>query len=227
MTIFQLTALILIVVWLALVVVRFHHSRVVLIVGIFVVGLYTLGAILYGLVTPDELGLGIPNSWLLTIGFALGGLVVILAYSPLADRLAALWIKKPPTLESFRVLQQSLIKLIPGIIVAWILGGILEELIARGIFLKSFELLVAVWLGEPVAAGIAVCIAGVGAGVMHLYQGPRAVIIITQLSVLFGILFVVTGYNLWAVMLCHGFYDTIALVRFAGKKSKYSNIDKA
>ena len=58
-----------------------------------------------------------------------------------------------------------------------------------------------------------------------MYQGLRAAIIVAQLSVLFGVLFVVSGHNLWAVMLCHGLYDTIAFIRFANKKSKYSKLD--
>jgi membrane protease YdiL (CAAX protease family) len=106
-----------------------------------------------------------------------------------------------------------------------VLGGILEELIARGIVLKSVESLLSTWFIEPVAAGVAVCIAAVGAGLMHLYQGPRAVVIINQLSVLFGVLFIVSGYNLWALIVCHGLYDTVAFVRFANKKSKYSDLD--
>lgn len=63
----------------------------------------------------------------------------MLAYSPLADWLATRWIDKPPTLESFRGIQQSRAKLIAGIVVAWMLGGILEELAFRGIVLKSVE----------------------------------------------------------------------------------------
>lgn len=73
---------------------------------------------------------------------------------------------------------------------------------------------------------VAVCTAALGAGVMHAYQGLRAVVIITQLSVLFGVLFVVSGYNLWAVILCHGLDDTIAFVRFAHKQSAYSKLEK-
>jgi len=42
---------------------------------------------------------------------------------------------------------------------------------------------------------------------------------------MFGVLFVISGYNLWAVMLCHGLYDTVAFIRFATKKSKYSNLE--
>lgn len=225
MTHFQQSALILVVIWLVLVVVRFRRSMIVLIGGLFAIGLVTLVGFASGKVTLDELGLGNAISWLPTIGFALAWLVLMVAYSPLADRLATRWFDKPPTLESFGVIQQSRAKLIVGIVVAWVLGGILEELIARGIVLKSVQSLLTPWLTEPIATGVAISIAALGAGLMHFYQGPRAVVIITQLSVLFGLLFVVSGCNLWSVMLCHGLYDTIAFIRFANKKSKYSDLD--
>ena len=173
----------------------------------------------------QRFGLSTSVSWLSTIGFAVAWLALMLAYSPLADRLATRWVDKPPTLDAFRALQQSRSKLLIGIVMAWVLGGFLEELIFRGIILQSIEALVSAWLVAPMATSIAVCAAAVGAGLIHLYQGLRAVIIITQLSVLFGLLFVVSGYNLWAVILCHGLYDTIAFVRFAGKKSSYSRLD--
>ncbi len=219
---FQFTALILTIIWFVIVAVRFRRSTRVLIGGLLILGLYTLAALILGWITLDDLGLGTPQSWWLTVVFALAGLALTVAYSPLADRIASRWFAQPPTLNSFRVIQQSRAKLVGGIIVAWMLGGILEELIARGIVLKSVESLLNSWLVEPVAAGIAVCISAIGAGIMHFYQGPRAIVIITQISILFGILFVVSGYNLWAVIICHGLYDTIAFIRFAGKKSRYS-----
>jgi uncharacterized protein len=224
MTTFQQTALLLTILWL-LSVLRFRRSTIALIAGLFAIGLYALAALAFGLVTLDQLGMGAVRSWLTTIGFALVWLGLMLAYSPLADRLAARRFDKPPTLEAFRSLQQSRVKLIAGIVTAWMLGGILEELIARGIILSAVESLLSTWLVGPLAAGVAICVAALGSGLMHLYQGPRAVVIITQLSILFGVLFVISGHNLWTVMLCHGLYDTIAFVRFAGKKSKYSNLD--
>lgn len=148
----------------------------------------------------------------------------MLSYSPLADRLATRLVAKPPTLGAFRALQQSRVKLLLGIVVAWILGGFLEEVIFRGIILQSIRAMMSAWLSTPVATVIAVSAAAGGAGVLHLYQGLRAAIIITQLSVLFGVLFVISGYNLWAVILCHGLYDTIAFIRFANKKSSYSEL---
>jgi CAAX protease family protein len=172
-----------------------------------------------------KLGLGTPVSWLWTVGLAVAWLALMLAYSPLADRLATRWVDKPPNLNAFRALQQSRIKLLIGIVVAWVLGGFLEELVFRGIVLQSIEVSLSAWLIAPIAAGAAVCAAAAGAGVVHLYQGLRAAIIITHLSVLFGLLFVVSGHNLWAVILCHGLYDTIAFVRFANKKSRYSTLE--
>ncbi len=226
MTTFQQTALLLTAILLLLVIVRFRRSSMVVIGGLVAIGLYTLVALVSSQVTLDELGLDLPRSWVLTIGLTFAWLGLMVAYSPVADWLATRWVAKPPTLEAFRVIQQSTGKLIAGIVAAWVLGGLGEELIARGIVLKSLEVFLAAYFPEPIAAGIAVGAAALGAGIMHAYQGLRAVVIITQLSVLFGVLFVVSGYNLWAVILCHGLYDTIAFVRFAYKQSTYSHLDK-
>lgn len=225
MTPFQLTSILLVVAWLIMVLASFRKSTFVLIGGLFVIGLFTLASLAFHKVTLAQLGLNIPTSWLWTFALAILWLGLMIAYSPLADRLATFFIKKSPTLDTFRLIQQSGGKLIAGIVVAWLLGGFLEELIARGIVMKSFQSLLATWLPASLAAAVAICIAAIGAGLMHGYQGPRAVVITTQLSILFGLLFVLDGYNLWAVMICHGLYDTVAFVRFAHGKSKYSGLE--
>lgn len=223
MTSFQQTALLLTLIWFVVVILWFQRSSLVLIGGLLGIGLYTAAALMYHLVALEELGLRAPISWLFMLELVLVWLVLMLAYSPLADRLASRVFEKPPTLEAFGAIQESTIKFMVGILTAWALGGILEELIARGIVLQSLEALLKPWIGGPLATGTAIVIAAIGAGIMHSYQGPRAIAIITQLSILFGILFVVSGYNLWSVIACHGLYDTIAFVRFARRKSRYSN----
>lgn len=226
MTPFQQQAVLLIVLWLALVAVRFRRSTPVLVGGLVAIGLLTLAALARGEVPASALGLGPPRSWLATLAFALAGLAVMLAASPLADRLATRWFAKPPTLGAFRGLQQSRLKLIAGVVVAWILGGVLEELAFRGVLLQAAQALAATRLDAPLAAAIAILVAAGGAGIIHLYQGPRAAVIITQLSALLGLLFVVSGCNLWAVILCHGLYDTVAFVRFARGTSRYAKLDR-
>jgi membrane protease YdiL (CAAX protease family) len=168
------------------------------------------------------LGLAQPASWIATFVFAVAWLALMLVYSPLADWLATRWVAAPPTLGAFKALQESRIKLIAGIIVAWLLGGFVEEVLLRGIILRRVAALMSGLLTVPFSAGVAICAAGAVAFALHLYQGKRAAIIIAQLSLLFGLLFVISGYNLWAVILCHGFYDTIAFIRFASGKSRYA-----
>jgi len=172
----------------------------------------------------EKLGLGAPASPLSTIGWALSWLALMLAYSPVADRLATRLVRRPPTLGVFRALQASRRNLLIGILLAWVLGGFLEELILRGIILQSVEALLSTWLAQPLGAIVGICCAAAAASVLHLYQGLRAAIIVIQLSVLFGLLFVISGHNLWAVIGCHGLYDTIAFIRFANKNSKYSRL---
>ena len=166
-----------------------------------------------------------PKSLASIIGFAVAGLAVMLAYTPLADRIATWLVRPPPSLGAFRLLQPSRVKLVLGIVVAWVLGGFVEEYAFRWIVLRSIEGFLLPSFVKPAATAIAIIAGAIGAGVFHLYQGLRAAIIITQLSVLFGVLFVVSGYNLWTVVLCHGLYDTIAFIRFATRKSKYSTLD--
>lgn len=116
MTPFQQLALLLIAIWILIVVVRYRNSRIVLIGGLLGVALYTLSAVVEHEVSFRELGLSISASWISTIGFPVAWLALMLAYSPLADRLATRWVAKPPTLKAFRVLQESRIKLLIGIV---------------------------------------------------------------------------------------------------------------
>jgi membrane protease YdiL (CAAX protease family) len=225
MTPFHEHAVWLIALWLVMVGVRFRRSKAVLAGGLLAVGAYTLVGLARHDVSRQDLGLVAPTSFLATGGLAVAWLVLMLVYSPWADRLATRWVERAPTLEAFRLLQQSKSHLLAGIALAWVLGAFLEELAFRGIVLRSVEALLSTALARPLAVALAVGVAAAGAGVVHLYQGVRAAVVITQLSALFGVLFVVGGYNLWAVVVCHGLYDTVAFIRFANRQSRYSRLD--
>jgi hypothetical protein len=214
--------MLLIALWLLAILVRFRRSTVVLVGGLLVVGLLTLVGLIFHQASLQDFGLGAPSLWLSAIVFAAVWLALMLAYSPLADRIATRWFAKPPTLAAFRSIQQSTTKLIVGIVIAWVLGAFLEELTLRAIVLKTVEARLSTLLPMPIAAAISIGVAAAGGGIIHLYQGPRAAFIVTQLSALFGLLFVLSADTLWAVILCHGTYDTIAFIRFASGKSRYS-----
>lgn len=220
MTAFQQGALALAAIWLALVFWRFRTSTPVLLGGMAAITAYCAGGVLLGRATLNDFGLEPQTPWWMTLAWAAGGTLVMLAWSPLADRIAKRFYSEPPKLDAFNVIQKGLPQLVGGIVVAWILGGFMEELVFRGVVLNFTEAMLGPVIGTWPAAVIAIVLAALGAGLCHAYQGPRAMGIITQLSVLFGVLYVASGYNLWAAILCHGFYDTIAFIRFAMKKSK-------
>ncbi len=222
---FQITALVLTAVWLAIVGIWFRRSTPILVGGLVVIAVFALAAWIFGLSGPADVGLNAPGSWWKTLLFAAVWTGLMWAYSPVADSVASRWVKTPPTLDAFRPLQESTSKLIAGIALAWLLGGFLEELVFRGVVVNSLTILLTPSIGEAPAAFLGIFVAAAGAALVHYYQGPRAMLIIAQLSVLFGLAFVLAGYNLWAAILCHGFYDTIAFIRFALKKSNYSDLD--
>jgi hypothetical protein len=96
LTTFQLLALPLVTAWLLLVAVRFRRSTRVLVAGLLAIGLLVIAALVTGQVSAGELGLGLDRSWLSTIGLASVWLLLMLAYSPWADRLATRWVPEPP-----------------------------------------------------------------------------------------------------------------------------------
>lgn len=164
----------------------------------------------------------LPHSWPATIAFASAGLVMALLYSPVADKIGTCLAAVPPKLGAFQALKTSTLHLLAGIVVAWILGGFIEEIALRGIVVRYLDVHLQSWMPAAAAATIAVCAAAAIAFIVHLYQGLRGAVIVTQISILFGALYVLSGHNLWAVILCHGSYDTIAFVRFARGTSRYS-----
>lgn len=173
-----------------------------------------------------KLALAVPADWLGTGLAALAGLAAALAWSPAADAIASRLVARRPTLTAFRAIQRSWVHLAAGIVFAWIAGAALEELLLRGVVLQAVSRAASDRMLPPVAAdGLGITVAA-GAGlVLHLYQGWHGAIIVAQISVVFGLVFVLSGHSLWAVGLCHGLYDTVAFVRFAMGWSKYSKAD--
>lgn len=212
--------------WLVAVLARFRHSKPVLIGGLALVGVGAVTAMLAGVVEPAAFGLNRPHSWLLTVVGAAAWVLLMIAYSPLADALARRRFPEPPNLTAFDGIRRSRSMLVAGIAVAWLLGGFLEELTFRGVVLPVLDTWLTPLLPRPVATAAAVVGAAAGAAVIHLYQGRRAVLVVGQLSVLFGTLMVISGHNLWTVMICHGLYDTVAFIRYARGTSRYATADR-
>lgn len=220
MTPFQAIALLLTVSLCVLIVARFRSLRVV-VIGLGGITAYALVSLLTGSLSAETLGLD-KLDWILTGVLALGWWVLMITYGPLADQIASYWFG-PALPDSFVTLQQAKFKLIQEILIVCGLNVILEEVVMHGIVLPSTAAGLAQWLPAWAAVILAIGVSAVGTGIVHLYRGVREVFIVTQLSALLGIFYVISGYNLWAVILCHGLYETTVLARLIMQQLKSSD----
>ena len=91
----------------------------------------------------------------------------------------------------------------------WIGAAISEEIIFRGFLIGRIE---AAFGGTSrTTTGAAVVLSSVVFGAAHAYQGPSGMIITGVLGLIFAIMFVASGRNLWLNIIAHGVYDTLSL----------------
>jgi membrane protease YdiL (CAAX protease family) len=95
------------------------------------------------------------------------------------------------------------------IAIAWIVGALIEELLFRGFLLNA----VARAVGHGgVGLGAGVVSQAVLFGLLHLYQGSFGFIMACLFALLYGVAYLVTGRNLWPLVLVHGTWNTVGIV---------------
>ena len=96
-----------------------------------------------------------------------------------------------------------------GLLVAvWLLVAPLEEGLYRGFLMTE----IARVLGTgPSALAVNVLVTSVVFGLSHGYQGRAGMLGTGVVGALLGILFVLSGFNLWTAILTHGVIDTIGI----------------
>lgn len=94
------------------------------------------------------------------------------------------------------------------IVIGFVLGGLLEEILFRGFLITR----ISKFLKENKASDfLALFITSILFGLCHLYQGWSGVISTGLIGFIFGIIFLAFGKNLWYSILTHGFVNVTAL----------------
>ena len=120
-----------------------------------------------------------------------------------------------PDVSLFALLQGNVRYLLGSLLAAWTLAAVGEEFVFRGYLLtriaRAFGGTRRAWIG---ALGITSALFGLG----HVYQGTSGVISAGLSGLVFGVLYLATGRNLWVPMIAHGAVDTVGFVLlFLGK----------
>ena len=156
------------------------------------------------------LGLKRPASWArtLVIALAAAALRIMLGefvIEPLAGRF---W---PPIVApaAAGAVTGNVRMALLGLLIVWTFAAFGEELAYRGYLLTR-----AADLGKRSAAAywVGIVVVSVLFGYGHYYKGPAGVLDSGVAGLILGAAYMLSGRNLWASILAHGFIDTFALV---------------
>ena len=146
-----------------------------------------------------------PNSWVTTIATALLAAVTLQLLSefviePLTGR---------PDLSDFSALVGNLPASLQMLALVWTLAAFGEEMGYRGYILERAASLGGHSTG---AYTVAVLVVSILFGLGHVYQGAAGIVGSAVSGLVFGMLFLASGRNLWLPILTHGLSDTLGLV---------------
>ena len=157
-----------------------------------------------------QIGMVRPANWARTI---LLGIVIGVAFNaldvgivlPLLERVTG----QALDLSQFDSLQGNIAVLFIWVALAWTLGAFGEEMTWRGyVFNRLADLLGRSRAGWVLSLILVAVLFGLG----HRYQGVTGVADNIMWSILYGLLYLVSGRNLWLPMIAHGVENTTSFV---------------
>lgn len=180
-------------------------------VGVFIGWGFLLVALLLGIRRGSfaEIGFIRPQSWPRTLLLGLGlGVVLQIAFVVVVDPLVEKLTGGAVDISMLDPMRGHLVNFIIMLVVGWVIGGFLEEMLFRGYLLKRLEI---VFGGGTLSMALAILLPAVAFGCAHSYQGPAGMLSTGLMGLLLGVIFVLNGRNLWLPILVHGFVDMVGL----------------
>ncbi|MCL2118533.1 MAG: CPBP family intramembrane metalloprotease [Planctomycetaceae bacterium] len=123
-----------------------------------------------------------------------------------------------PNLAAFQTIRGNIPALAAGLVIAWLFGAFLEELLLRGFLQNSLEIIL-LKEGCPrwVTCACTVLLTSACTGIAHDYQGVTGMLVAGFIAVGFSMIYLLNRRNLWSCILAHGLYDTVAFaIVFSG-----------
>ena len=118
-----------------------------------------------------------------------------------------------PNLEDFSAIHGNLAALAVGLFVAWFFGAFLEEFFFRGYLQNALHTFCSkIGCSHWVAWTMAILATSVCTGIGHFYQGITGMLTAGFIAVGFSVIYLINRRNLWASMLAHGVYNTVAFL---------------
>ncbi|MEO6903910.1 MAG: CPBP family intramembrane glutamic endopeptidase [Bacteroidia bacterium] len=156
---------------------------------------------------------------LIIVSAILGGLIELtmeIGFNPLIEKITH------SKIDLSEVKLTSIADYLMWIVIGFLLGGLLEEILFRGFLITRISKILNV---NKISDILAVLITSCLFGLCHLYQGWSGVISTGIIGFIFGIIFLSFNKNLWYCILTHGFVNLTALtILYAGYYEKLSSL---
>jgi membrane protease YdiL (CAAX protease family) len=155
----------------------------------------------YGLRRPDSIARTV--AWTVSL-YALMWLSATYVSEPLAS-----WLGFRPKPSFIVYVHNNTAALIGWLAISWIVGGFVEELLFRGFLLTQVSRLFSVnWVG----ISIGIVSQAILFGLLHIYQGLFGFVYAGITAILLGITYVISGRNLWPLIIAHALLDSVSMV---------------
>jgi membrane protease YdiL (CAAX protease family) len=153
-----------------------------------------------------------PQSWGKTIVIGMGvgvisQLFTLLVLIPLLQQTSI----QPLDYSRFENIQGNIGLFLMYLTISWTTAGFGEEVIYRGFLMGHFARLFG---GKKAGWGMSLIVVSGIFALVHAYQGPMGVLLILFPAILFGLLYIVSGFNLWYTIIAHGTADTFVFLMF-------------
>ena len=156
------------------------------------------------------IGLGRPRRWLWTVLLApvVAGITIVVV-NVVVTHLVLPFVHNAPNSSRFAVLHGNLLALVFGLVSVWTSAAFGEEILARGYLIGRLANL----LGGSQRAWVAgTVLSAVVFGAMHFYQGAAGMVLTGLVGLVFGVVYLLLGRNLWVLVLAHGLIDTVSFI---------------
>lgn len=115
----------------------------------------------------------------------------------------------PIDYSSMDQLKGNLPTTITWILLVWVTAAFGEEIIFRGYLMRQF---VKFFGDSKISLAVNILIISSFFGYMHMQQGITGQLVAGSTGALFAIIFVMRKYDLWFMIMVHGFFNTLAFV---------------
>ncbi len=153
----------------------------------------------------SDFGLDRPKSWSKTIKMALVTVLIVQTVGFLQFTLS----DSPPDLSSYT---QALTpwRLLVLIVISWTTAGFGEEIIWRGFFMKQIARLFDEQKRSSWVIGLV--LTSIVFGLVHYHQGPGGMLGTGFVGLVYGLVYLLSGRNLWVPIIAHGLTGSISFI---------------